>query len=122
MTELHKLDSAHPSRVFSAGRGKAELFEIGLAHLCRVTYDSGWHWRDDWAEATGQGMWCQNRHCGIVLSGQLHIEMEDGSSIDFVAGDAYDIPPGHDGTVVSDEPWVAIDSEAYHLFDRISSE
>jgi hypothetical protein len=35
--------------------------------------------------------------------------MDDGEEIEFGAGDAVDIPPGHDGWVVGDEPYVGID-------------
>ena len=51
-----------------------------------------------------------------MLSGHLHIEMGDGSTMDCVAGGSYDIPPGHDGWVVGEVPWVAIDTEAHRLF------
>ena len=107
---------AQPSRVFSAGFGTAELFEVGTVPLTRLTYLPGWHWYEDWREATRAGETCERRHAGVVLAGHLHLELTDGSTLDFVAGDAYEIPPGHDGWVVGDEPWVAIDSEAHRLF------
>ena len=94
----------------------AELFEVEPVPLTRVTYLPGWHWYDDWREATFSGEMCERRHAGVVLSGHLHLQLTDGSTLDFRAGDAYDIPPGHDGWVVGDEPWVAIDSEAHRLF------
>ena len=105
-----------PVRVFEAGLGRAELFDVGTVPLARVTYQPGFHWYDDWREATRSPEWCQRRHAGVVLSGHLHLNLEDGSTMDCVAGEAYDIPPGHDGRVVGDEPWVAIDSEAHKLF------
>jgi class 3 adenylate cyclase len=51
---------------------------------------------------------CQAHHSGVVLSGNLHIEMDDGSLLDVGPNEVYDIPPGHDGWVVSPEPMVAI--------------
>jgi hypothetical protein len=50
------------------------------------------------------------------------VQLTDGSSLDCMAGDAYDIPPGHDGWVVGDEPWVAIDSEAHTLFTFLDAQ
>jgi len=116
MAGLEELETTQPSRVFEAGRGKVELFDIGPTPLCRVTYEPGWRWSDDWREATRAGELCQVRHAGVVLSGHLHLVMTDGSTMDVAGGDAYDIPPGHDGWVVGDEPWIAIDSLAQGLF------
>ena len=116
MTEIQDLDATQPTRVFEAGRGRAELFDNGPTPLTRVTYEPGWHWYDDWREPTGAGESCQRHHAGVVLSGHLHIETTDGASLDFAAGDSYDIPPGHDGWVVGDEQWIAIDTLAHLLF------
>ena len=51
---------------------------------------------------------CQAHHSGVLLVGRLHIEMDDGSMLDVGPNDVYDIPPGHDGWVVSDIPIQAI--------------
>jgi class 3 adenylate cyclase len=44
----------------------------------------------------------------VSLAGLLHVEMDDGSSLDINPNDVFEIPPGHDGWVVSEEPWRAI--------------
>jgi class 3 adenylate cyclase len=46
---------------------------------------------------------------GIVLSGHLGVRMDDGTEFDIHADAAYDIPSGHDGWVIGDEPWITID-------------
>jgi class 3 adenylate cyclase len=51
---------------------------------------------------------CQAHHSGVVISGVLHIEMDDGSTLDAGPNDVFDIPPGHDGWVVSNEPMLAV--------------
>src|SRR5580765_7382756 len=51
---------------------------------------------------------CQAHHSGVVLEGHLHIEMDDGSALDVGPNEVYDVPPGHDGWVVSEEQMVAI--------------
>jgi quercetin dioxygenase-like cupin family protein len=53
-------------------------------------------------------------HTGVVLSGQWHFEMDDGSSFDLEPGDAYAIPPGHDAWVVGDEPVRTLDWAPAH--------
>jgi uncharacterized cupin superfamily protein len=39
----------------------------------------------------------------------LVIKMDDGTELELGPGDAFVIPPGHDGWVVGDEPVVSID-------------
>jgi len=51
---------------------------------------------------------CQAHHSGVVLEGRLRVEMDDGSTLDLGANDVFDIPPGHDGWVVSEQPMRAI--------------
>lgn len=51
---------------------------------------------------------CQAHHSGVVLEGNLHIEMDDGSVLDVGPNEVYDIPPGHDGWTTSEEPLLAI--------------
>lgn len=92
-----------------AGRGRIDVYELGDATIGRMTYEPGWHWYDDLRPIVG-GEQCQVRHVGVVISGHLHIAMEDGSSIDLLPGDVYEIPAGHDGRVIGDEAFVAIDS------------
>lgn len=51
---------------------------------------------------------CQAHHSGVVLDGRLHVEMDDGSSLELGPNDVFEIPPGHDGWVVGDLPLRAI--------------
>jgi class 3 adenylate cyclase len=44
----------------------------------------------------------------VVLEGLLHVEMDDGSALDISPNDVFEIPPGHDGWVVSEQPMRAI--------------
>jgi len=39
----------------------------------------------------------------------MHIRMDDGQEADIGPGEFLEIPPGHDGWVVGDEPAVVID-------------
>ena len=55
------------------------------------------------------GEWCQARHVGFVISGRLGIEFADGTSAEFGPGDVFDIPPGHDGYTIGDEPCVQVE-------------
>ena len=55
---------------------------------------------------------CQVHHVGMVASGQLHVEHEDGTSGEIGAGDAYVIEPGHDAWVVGAEPFVGFEFDS----------
>ena len=44
-----------------------------------------------------------------MLGGQLGIRMDDGEEVIIGPDSVFDIPPGHDGWVVGDEPVVTID-------------
>jgi class 3 adenylate cyclase len=70
--------------------------------------EPGWRWSTDIRPTVG-GEWCQARHVGIVLSGRLGIDFPDGTSFVFGEGDVFDIPPGHDGYTVGDEPVVQLE-------------
>jgi mannose-6-phosphate isomerase-like protein (cupin superfamily) len=55
---------------------------------------------------------CLVPHQGVVLSGRLHVQMDDGAAGDAGPGEAYVISPGHDAWVVGEEPVVFIDFSA----------
>jgi hypothetical protein len=76
---------------------------VGLA-----TFEPGWRWSNDIRPLVGTES-CQVHHKAYIVSGRLHAEMMDGSSIDARPGDVCEIPPGHDGWVVGDEPCVMLD-------------
>src|SRR5690349_1589263 len=75
----------------------------------------GWKWSEDVRPIAGTAQ-CQHRHIGYVISGRLHITMHDGSTMEFVPGDTYEIPPGHDGWVVGDEPYVGVEFMGARMF------
>lgn len=51
-------------------------------------------------------------HVGVALSGRFAVELEDGTTAQIGPGSAYVIPPGHDGWVERDEPFVGIEFES----------
>ena len=76
---------------------------VGLA-----TFEPGWRWSNDVRPLTGAES-CPRNHAGYVVSGRLHVELNDGTTLDLAGGDAFEIPPGHDAWVVGDEPCVMLD-------------
>ena len=48
-------------------------------------------------------------HTGYRISGRLHISPSEGSEFEIGPRDVDDIEPGHDASVVGDEPYVGVD-------------
>jgi class 3 adenylate cyclase len=55
------------------------------------------------------GKWCETHHVGVTLSGRQGAELRDGTVLEFGPDDVYDIPAGHDGYTIGDEPCVLIE-------------
>jgi class 3 adenylate cyclase len=62
------------------------------------------------------GEWCQARHLGVVLSGRVAVQLQDGRMLEFGPNDVFHIPPGHDGWTIGDEPCVQIEWAGLHTF------
>jgi class 3 adenylate cyclase len=84
------------------------IVELGDLTVGRLVSDPGWRWSKD-VQPTVGGEWCKARHVGVVIAGRLGIDFMDGTRMEFGPGDVFDIPPGHDGFTVGDEPCVQIE-------------
>ncbi|MFN2594851.1 MAG: cupin domain-containing protein [Actinomycetota bacterium] len=96
------------------------IVNLGGVAASRMTAQPGWRWSECIKPVVGTDS-CQAHHVGVVQSGQLHIEHEDGSKVDIGAGDAYVIEPGHDAWVVGDEPFVGFEFDSKTAQDYASS-
>jgi class 3 adenylate cyclase len=108
VAKLQKRSLNQPDEVRPVGRGKLEVVAIDDATFGRIVYEPGWRWTTDVQPIAGTQL-CEIHHMGYVISGHLHTEMRDGTTMEAVGGDIFEIPPGHDAWVVGDEPWVTID-------------
>ena len=61
---------------------------------------------------------CQYHHLGVCVSGRLGIRMDDGTTFEVGPGTVFDIPAGHDGWVIGDEPWETYDVAGMRSFGR----
>jgi class 3 adenylate cyclase len=94
---------------------KAEIVELGDFTVGYVVHQPGWSWSEHVRPSVG-GEWCQARHVGILLSGRTGLRLQDGTTYEFSPGDVIDIPPGHDGWVIGDEPAVMLEWTGLHTF------
>jgi hypothetical protein len=89
-------------------KGKVHVVTIGDTIMSRSTMDPGWRWSECVKPIAGTDS-CQVQHTGYSVSGNLKVRLDDGTELDVGPGDAYSIPPGHDGWVVGNEPWIGVD-------------
>jgi hypothetical protein len=68
----------------------------------------GWRWSTD-ARPIARTDSCRAVHTGLVLSGRLHVVMDDDVEEESGPGDLYHLPAGHDAWAVGDEPYACVD-------------
>jgi len=77
--------------------------------------EPGWRWSKDVKPIVGTPF-CQQHHVGYALQGHLRVTMKDGSVLEIRAGDAYEIPPGHDGESIGDVAYLAVEFSGARTF------
>ena len=85
-----------------------DLVEIAGMTVARSVSEPGWRWSTDMQPLVG-GEWCEARHIGVVISGRWGAHLRDGTVLEFGPLDVYDVPPGHDGYTIGNEPAVMIE-------------
>ncbi|MCF4119502.1 cupin domain-containing protein [Antribacter sp. KLBMP9083] len=81
---------------------------IADSSVLKGTFEPGWRWSEHVRPIVG-GDSCQSPHFLYVLSGRMHIVMNDGSEAEAAPNDVVHIDPGHDAWTVGDEPCVVVD-------------
>ncbi len=115
---IHKIDFSSPDEVRRPDKTTVEIIAIGNVNVARMTVQPGWVWSECIAPVAGTES-CQAHHLGIVQSGQLLVEHEDGSTETISPGDVYECKPGHQAQVVGDEPCVDESGEGIHPLDLL---
>lgn len=115
MAEILRKSLDRPDEVVEFPHVRTELVDLGDLTVGRMVHQPGWRWSTDVKPTVG-GEWCQARHVGVVLSGTLGVDFPDGTTAVFGEGDVFDVPPGHDGYTVGDEPLVQIEWAGIRAF------
>lgn len=97
-----------PEDVRSFEKGCIDVVTLGGATVGRATFEPGWKWSECVKPIVGTDS-CQVAHLGYVVSGRMHVVMNDGAEGEAGPGDVFDIPPGHDAWIVGDEHCVIVD-------------
>ena len=102
------LDQPDETRPIPNGKGKVEVVNLGGATVMRATFEPGWRWSEH-VKPIAQTESCQVAHTGYIVSGRLHVRMDDGTEVEMGPGEASITPAGHDAWVVGDEPVIFLD-------------
>jgi class 3 adenylate cyclase len=101
----HNFDDA--DEIIELERLTSKVLSLGGLSLSLDIHHPGWHWEEHVKPLVGTE-WCEAHHIGYVLSGQGGIRLRDGTELRLRGGDVVDIPPGHDGWTVGEEPMVML--------------
>ena len=88
--------------------GEERVVAVNGSPVGLATFEPGWRWTNDVRPIVGRDR-CPRLHVGYMLSGRLHMEFPDGSTMDAGPGDLVEIPPDHDAWVVGAEAAVLLD-------------
>ena len=104
-----------PENVIEFPKLVARTVELGDLTVGHIVSEPGWRWSIHVRPKVG-GDWCQARHVGFVISGKLGIVLPDGTEYVFGPNEVFDIPAGHDGFTVGDEPCVQVEWAGLRTF------
>ncbi|MEX2552950.1 MAG: cupin domain-containing protein [Actinomycetota bacterium] len=108
MAESAKASFDSPDEVRTFDKGKVEIVNLGSQKVGRSVFQPGWKWSECVKPIVG-GDSCQVHHVGYIVSGTIHIVMNDGNEFDGGPGEVYEILPGHDAWVVGDDEFVGLE-------------
>jgi class 3 adenylate cyclase len=103
----HKSFNA-PDEVRRFPKGILTLVHLGSVTMGRAILEPGFRWSTSLKPIQGTPS-CQIHHLQLLVQGRFHVEMDDGRTAEFKAGDVMNVPPGHDAWVVGDESVVVVD-------------
>jgi len=110
-----------PDTVRRFPHGHIDTVALDESEVGRWEFEPGWRWSTDVRPIVGTPS-CQNRHVGVASQGTLHVVLDDGTTMEVVEGDAYEIPPGHDGWVVGDETFITYEWTSSRIFAQAPDE
>jgi hypothetical protein len=90
------------------GGVRVDVARAGAGRVKRMIYPPGFQWSTDMKSIVGTDL-CMHAHVGFLARGRIQIRYGDGCVKDFTAPQVVAIDPGHDGSVVGDEPAVLIE-------------
>jgi class 3 adenylate cyclase len=108
MPRLQFKTFAHPDEVRSFPKASAQVVTLDEATVGLARWEPGWRWSTHLGPIVGTSS-CQVHHLGYAISGRLRVVTDDGQTIVIPPDSAYEIPSGHDASVVGEEPFVTLE-------------
>ena len=105
--ESKNVNSPDETRPFK-DKGQAAVVNVGGHPVLYATFEPGWRWSEHVKPIAGTES-CQTNHLGYVVTGRMHVVMDDGREAEIGPGDVFALAPGHDAWTVGDEPCVTVD-------------
>jgi hypothetical protein len=102
---LQKKNFQKPDETLNPPNARVDTIRIGDMMIQKQTYLPGWQWSKN-IKPIAKTNSCQIHHFGVWVSGRIRVKADDGQEIEYGPGDVADIPPGHDGWVIGNEPAV----------------
>jgi class 3 adenylate cyclase len=97
-----------PDEVLSLPLLEAQIVTLGEVYVARVVHQPGWRWSEHVKPVVGAPS-CEYHHQGFVIAGEIEFVTDDGARGRARAGEAYDVPPGHDGMVIGEEAAIVVE-------------
>lgn len=91
-----------------ADKGEAEILMIGGGSVLKGRFEPGWKWSEHLAPIVGTER-CESPHFLYVLSGRMHVQMNDGTEGEVGPNEVARIEPGHDAWVIGEEACMVVD-------------
>ena len=108
MSELIVKRLSEPDETIRAKGVVSGLSDLGGATIAYDVHQPGWRWSTDVKPLVGTAS-CEVHHVGYVVSGHMGVRLDSGEERIVGPGEAFAIPPGHDGWVEGDEPLETLD-------------
>jgi mannose-6-phosphate isomerase-like protein (cupin superfamily) len=100
--------TGQPDETRRFDKGRIDITNVGDTTIGKTTMEPGWKWSTS-VKPIVKTESCQVNHTMYVISGKMHVRMDDGNEQEFGPGDTGIIPPGHDAWIVGNEPFVGVD-------------
>ena len=78
----------------------------------RAVLEPGWSWSKD-VQPIAKTKTCEIAHTGECLSGAMVVLMDNGEEFRVEAGEAYNIPAGHDAWTEGTESCILVEFKSY---------
>ena len=108
MSSLESKAFDEPDEIVSLPLLRQDVVLLGEVYVARLVHEPGWSWSEHVRPVVGTPS-CLHHHQGIVISGAAEIVTDRGAKRVIRAGEAFNIPPGHDSRVLGDEPFVTVE-------------